>query len=395
VVESLQKKVRIAGFRPGKVPLDLIRRRYAQEIRQEVLDSLLPKHLFARAEQEGLNVVGRPSVTDVHLDPGEPLRFKAEFEIAPDIELKDYKDLTVPYIDPEISDEDIDKRIAALREQKADYINIDPRPAATGDHAVVALESVRGVEGAPIKQDEMVVEIGGEDTLAGFTENLLGVSPGEEKEFDVAYPEDYGQPRLAGKTIGFRARLKGLRRKELPEINDEFARDLGDYQNVGELREAIRKTMFAERQFVAQQEAKGKLIDLLVDSHDFPVPEAYVERQTEMNVERQLHALAAEGIDPRSIKLDWDKVRESQKEKAARDVKASLLIGKVADAENIYATQEDVDREVQRIAKQSREPVAAVRMRLEKEDGLRQIAHRIRTDKTLSFLFEHSRKVAG
>jgi trigger factor len=393
VIESLQKKVRIPGFRPGKVPKDLIRQRYQSEIRQEVLEKLVPRHFFQRAEQEGLPVVGTPNVKDVHFETGEPLRFTAEFEIAPTIELKDYKGLTVPYQEPEITDEDVAKRIEQLREQKAEYVNVDPRPLENGDHAVVSLQSLAGVE-QPINQDELVLLVGGEDTLADFTSNLLGASPGDTKEFDVHYPEDYGQPRLAGKTVGFRTAVKGIRRKEVPEVNDEFARDLGDYQNVEELREAVRKSLFLERQFFAQQEAKNKLIEQLVDSHEFPVPEAFLDRQIELQVQRQLEMLAADGVDPRSIKLDWEKVKASQRDKAIREVKASLLINKVADAEQIYATQDEVDREVQRIARQEREPVAATRKRLEKEDGLRRIANRIRTDKTLNFLFEHARKEA-
>jgi trigger factor len=220
------------------------------------------------------------------------------------------------------------------------------------------------------------------------------MSPGEEKEFDVAYPEEYGQAKLAGKTVRFRARLKVIRRKELPEFNDDFAHDLGDYQNMDEVRGAIRNSIFIERQFLAQQEAKNKLVDVLVDMHDFPVPEAYIERQIEFQVEQQLRMLAEQGVDPSKLKLDWEKLKVAQRDKATREVKGSLLLGKVADAEDLHATNDEVDREVHRIAKQDREPAAAVRMRLEKEDGLRRIASRIRTEKTLNFLFEHARKEA-
>lgn len=394
VVKSLQQKVKLPGFRPGKVPAELIRNRFGKDIRQEVLEKLIPKFFFQRAEQEGINVVGTPNVSDVKLEKGEPLKFKAEFEVAPSVELKEYREVTVPYQDPQITDEDVEKRLEEIRQQKAEYVNIDPRPVEDGDHAVLALESVSGVDGPPVKQDEITLHIGAEETLPGFSENLRGMSPEETKEFDVVYPADYGSAKLAGKTIRFRATLKGLRRKELPEINDEFASDLGDYKNMEEVREAIRKALFAERQFLAQQTAKNKLVDTLVDTHEFPVPEAFIERQIEMQVERQLHALAAEGIDPRSIKLDWEKVKESQRDKAIREVKASLLLNKIAEVEHIAATQEEVDRDVQRIAKQEREPVAAMRMKLEKEGGLGRIASRIRTEKTLDFLFEHARKTA-
>jgi trigger factor len=220
------------------------------------------------------------------------------------------------------------------------------------------------------------------------------MSPGEEKEFDVGYPDDYGDEKLAGRKVGFRAMVKGIRRRELPELNDEFAKDLGDFQTLGELREEVRRSLLREKEYIAQQEAKNKLVEKLADLHDFPVPEAYLDRQIEIQVEQYLRTVAARGGDPGKVKLDWEKVKESQREKATRDVKASLLLEKVADREGIEVTSDELDREVQRIAKQEREPVAAVRRRLEKEGMLRRIISSLRTEKTLTFLFEHARKVS-
>lgn len=394
VIESIRQRVRLPGFRPGKAPGELIRTRFSEDVREEVLRKLVPKYLEKRAEEEGLSMVGRPEISEVRFARGEPLRFKAEIEVAPQIELKEYKGLAVSYQDPEISDEDVDRRLEEIREQRAEYLNVDPRPVEDGDHAVLSLKSLAGVAGPPIDQDELMLHIGDPETLEAFSENLRGMVPGEEKEFELRYPEDYGQARLAGKTIRFHAGLKGIRRKELPELNDEFARDLGDYDSLDEVREAVRKSLFLERQYVAQRKAKEALVDRLVELHEFPVPEAFIERQIELQVERHLRDLAAEGVDPRSLKIDWEKVRESRRGRAIHEVKASLLVDRIATAESILATMEEVDREVQRIAKQEREPVAATRQRLEKEDGLRRIASQIRTEKTLSFLFEHARKTA-
>jgi trigger factor len=394
VTEDVRKRAKLPGFRPGKAPASLIRKQFASDIRQKVLESLIPKFLQKQIEAENLNVVGTPDVTDVHFHDGEPLRFKAEFEVAPEIELGEYKDVEVPYHDPEVTDEDLAKRIDEIREQKAEYVNVDPRPVQDGDFAVVALESMSGVEGDPVKTEEMQLEIGAKDTFEAFTENLRGVTPGEEKEFDVAYPEDYGSAKLAGKTVRFHATLKGIRRKELPEVNDEFAQDLGDYRTVDELREAVRKNIFSQRQYEAQQAAKNLIVDKLVDVHSFPVPEVFVERQIKSRVEQSLRSMAAEGIDPRSIKLDWEKVKESQREKALREVKASMVLSKISEREAIHATRDEVDREVEKIAKQQRKPVAAIQMEFEKDGTMGRIASHIQTDKTLNFLFEHARKTA-
>jgi len=394
VTADVQKRAKLPGFRPGKAPTSIIRKQFAGDIRQQVLENLIPKFLHQQFEAENLNVVGTPDIKDVHFHDGEPLRFKAEFEVVPEIELGEFRGVEVPYGEPVVTEEDIDKRIEELRDQKAQYVNVDPRPVEDGDHAVVALESLDGVDGEPVKTDEMVLEIGGADTFPAFTENLRGVTPGEEREFDVTYPEDYGSKRLAGHTVKFRASLKGIRRKELPEINDEFAQDLGDYRDVGELREAIRKSIFGQREYEAQQEAKTKIVDKLVDAHDFAVPEVFVERQVKNRMEQTLRAMAGEGVDPRSIKLDWKKVMETQREKALREVKASLLLSKIAERESIGATRDEVDREVERAARQQKEPVAALHMKFEKDGTLGRIASHIQTEKTLSFLFEQARKTA-
>jgi trigger factor len=344
-------------------------------------------------KEEELQVVGRPNVKDVNFKEGEPLKFKAEFEVAPNIELGEYRGVTVHYAEPEVTDADIDKRLDEIREQKAQYVNVEPRPAADGDYAAVSLDSVAGVD-EPIHQDEMVLHVGDKDTLPGFSEALRGMSPDEEKEFEVTYPEDYGQEKLVGKTVKFRMKLKMIRTKELPELNDEFAQDLGDYPALSDLREAIRKAIFHEREFAAQQKAKDELLDKLIETHDFPVPEAYIERQIEAQLTNQFKELADRGVDPAKLKIDWAKLKEHQRPKALHDVKGSLLIDKVAERETIHATNEEVDHEVQRIAKQEREPVAATRKKLEKEGILGRIAYRIRGEKTLNFLFEHSRKEA-
>lgn len=394
VLSSFAQRVRLPGFRPGKVPANLVRTRFAAEIREEVVKGLVPRFFQKRVEEENLRVVGTPDITDVHFHADEPLTFKAEFETAPEIELKDYLGLTIPYQEPEVTSEELAKRLDDLREQKAEYVNVDPRPVEDGDFAVVSLETVNGLDEPLATQEELVLHIGGEETLPAFSDALRGLSPGDDKEFSVDYPDDHGDDKLSGKTVNFRAVLKGIRRKELPELNDEFARDLGDFQNLDELREEVRKGTAREKEYLAQQEAKGKLVEKLVDLHDFPVPEAFLDRQIEIQVEQYFRAAAARGVDPRSLKLDWGKVKESQRERASRDVKASLLLDRIADRETIEVTTDDVDREVQRIARQERAPVASVRARLEKEGLLRRIVSQLRAEKTLTFLFEHARKVS-
>jgi trigger factor len=394
VADQFRDRAHLKGFRPGKAPMSLIRKTYSSDIRQKVLENLIPRYLQTRFKDENLQVVGRPDISDVHFHDGEPLTFKAQFEVYPEIQLSEYRGIEVPYTSPEVSDEDVNERIEQLRDTHAQYVNEEPRPLAEGDYAVVELESLSGVE-EPIKSNEVQILIGGPETMPGFTEALTGASPGDEKEVDVAYPEDYGNEKLAGKSVRFRVQVRGIRRKELPELNDEFAKDIGDYVTLNELRDTVRKSILAQRISDAQRQAKDKIVEKLIESSDFPVPKAFIDRQIENRVEQRLRSLEREGIDARSFNLDWEKVREAQHEEALKEVKASLILKKIAERETIGPTREEVDREVEKIARQEREPIAAVRKKLIESGMMDRIAAHIETEKTLNFLFEQATKTAA
>ncbi len=392
VTNSIKQRVRLPGFRPGKAPVGMIQSRFEGEIRHEILEALVPQAFRQRVEKEELKVVGTPDVSDLQFEPGQPIRFKAQFEIAPEFELGEYRGIPVKYEEPAVSDEEVDQRLEAMRENKAEYPNLDPRPIESGDYVLVHLKSLAGLA-EPLDRD-VQIHVGGEDTLPAFNEALTGMTPDETKQADVTYPEDYAQESLAGKTVSFELTPKFLRSKELPALDDEFARDLGDYQTLDELKEAVRKTIFHEKQYAAQQTAKEELIDKLAADADFALPEAYVDRQIENQVRMQISNLTGRDVDPSTLNLDWTKLKETQRDKAVRNVKASLLLEKISERESIHATRDEVDREVQRIARQQHEPVPVTRARLEKEGTLGRIADHIRTEKTLHFLFEQAQKSA-
>ena len=241
--------------------LALVRKHFEGDIRQQVLENLVPKFLEKELEKQDLRIVGTPDISDVHFHRGEPLRFKAEFEVFPQIELKEYQNLEVPYKDPQVTDEDVAKRLEEIRDQKADYSNVDPRPIADGDHAVISIESPTGAEASRKTGRDDVARGRREDTLPAFTENLRGMSPARKRISTSLIRRITGSRSSPERTIRFHVVVKGLRKKELPEVNDEFAQDLGDFRTVDELREALRKTMLAQRQNEAQQEAKNKLVE--------------------------------------------------------------------------------------------------------------------------------------
>ncbi len=393
VTENLKGRVRLPGFRPGKAPKSLIKSKFQSEIRSEVIETLVPKAFRERVAKEELKVVGTPDISDLHFEPGEPIRFKAQFEVAPDFEIGEYRAVPVKYVEPAVSDEEVAERLESMRETRAEYVNLDPRQIENGDFVIAHLKSIEGLA-EPVDQKDLQIEVGGSDTLPAFNEHLLGAQPEETKEFDVTYPEDYGSERLAGKTVKFQLTPKVIRKKELPALDDEFARDLGDYQNLDDLKETVRKTIFHEKQEAAQREAKETIIDKLVAAHDFPVPETYIDYQVENQTRARIREITGRDVDLSKLNLDWKEIREKQRDKALRNVKAALLLDRIAARESINATKDEVDHEVQHIARRERETVPAVRARLEKDGTLSRIADNIRTEKTLNFLFEQSTKEA-
>jgi len=393
IVTKFTSRAKVPGFRPGKAPASMIRIRFAEEIRQQVMETLIPRHLYQQIEAEGLRPVGAPDVSDVHFRPGEPLKFKAEFEVLPEFELQEYRGLPVRYDEADATEEEIAEELERIREKHAVYRNLDPRPLTDGDIAVVRLESKTTPPGVdPIQQEELTVELGGKDTLAAFTEGLRGLSPGEECDLDITYPEDYGERRLAGQTLAFHLRVNGLRSKELPELNDELAKDEGDFRDLAELRDRIRAELEEDKRDQARRDAKSKLVEALVDAHDFPVPEKLVERQISAHVERSLRSLAERGIDPTKVRLDWNKIHEVEQPRSIREIKAGLILDKIAAQEHIRVTNDEIDRQVQIYARQTGQPVAAARAKLVEQGALDRISSQIRNEKTLEFLFEQARK---
>ncbi len=394
VLSKYAKFARVPGFRKGKVPASIVRQRFADDINQEVLESLLPRYLREESQKQNLNPVSQPRVVDLHMHEGEPLRFKASFEVLPEFEIPGYQEITVEREDVTVTNEEVEKAVENLREQHARYENVEEdRPLADGDFAQAGFVGNSGEEGAePVEVPEVLVEIGGVNTLPEFTENLRGMKTGEEKTFDVKYADDYAEKRLAGKTVQYKATVRGIKKKVMPELNDEFAKELGgDFNTLDELKGKIREGMQHEKEHQAEHAAKDKIVEQIVAKYDFPVPEAFVDNAIDERLERGMRALAAQGMRVEDMrKMDWGRLREGQREAARREVKASLVLDKIAEAEKLEVADEELDKEVQAIARQSQQSVDEVRARLTENGGLNRIRTRLRNDKALEFLYRRS-----
>ncbi len=395
-VQRYQKMARLPGFRAGHVPASIIRQRFGEGLKNDVAEALIPKYFRKEAEKQGLMPVSTPRVTDLHIREGEPLRFKATFEILPEIQVEGYKELRGDKPEIVVTDDEVEQALNNLREQHATYTTIEGRPLAEGDFAQAAMNGrPKDPTGETAKNNpalnDVLIEIGGKNTVPEFTQNLIGASAGEERTFDVVYPEDAPDKRLAGKTFVYTVKVNGIKQKNLPELNDDFAKELGEFNNLDQVRKQIRENIDGEKRHTAEREGKDKLVADLLKRNEFEVPESLVDRQIDLRLERGLRALAAQGMKVEDMKkMDLPRLRAGQREQALQDVKSSLLLERIADLEKIEVSDEEVNRELEALARQSKQTSEAVRARLTEDGGLDRIRNRIRNEKTLDFLYHQS-----
>jgi trigger factor len=394
IVQKYQKVARLPGFRAGHVPPSIIRQRFKEDLKSDVVEALVPRYFRKEAEKQGLVPVSQPRVTDLHIHEGEPLRFKASFEIMPEIKVEGYKELRAEHPEIEVKDEEVEEAMASVREQHATYTSVEGRPLQDGDFAQASMDG-RPKEAEdktqPVHMDEVLIEIGGKNTVPEFSENLRGANAGETREFEVKYPEDSTEKRLAGKTLVYTVKVQAIKQKNLPELNDEFAKELGEFTSLDQVRKQIRENMQAERKHDAEREAKDKLVNELVKRNDFEVPESLVDRQIDLRLERGLRALAAQGMKMEDMKkMDLPRLRAGQRDQAVQDVKSSLLLDRIAELENIDVGEDELNHEIEALAQQTKQTSEAVRARLTQDGGLDRIRNRIRSEKTLEFLYHQS-----
>jgi trigger factor len=389
ILANYMKYARIPGFRKGKVPSTLVKQKFNDDIQKDLIEQLIPKFFQEEAKKQNLIPISQPQVTHLELNDGQPLKFTATFEVLPAIDISGYKDIQVEHEETSVKDEEVDAALKNLQEQNSTYTNVDEeRAIVDGDYAQVSFKTEGQTEEAPVEMDDVLVAIAGENTIKEFTENLRGAKAGEDREFDVVYPADFGDQRLAGKSMHYNVHVKGIKSKQLPEMNDDFAKQMGDeFTSLDELKKRIRESMEHEKAHQAEHKIKDKFVDELVKKYDVAVPTALVEHQIDQRLDRGLRALAAQGLKSEQLKkMDMGRLREGQREAAEREVKASLLLEKIADAENIQISDDELDKEVQALAVQMQQAPEAIRARLEQNGALDRIKDRMRTDKALDQL---------
>ncbi|HET9284704.1 MAG TPA: trigger factor [Candidatus Angelobacter sp.] len=419
IVRQYTKQARVPGFRKGKVPANLIKNRFNNEVTSDLVESLVPQYFREAVVKAGYRPVSQPHIYKLEYTPGEAMKFKAAFEVLPEFELADYSTIKVNKPEIKVTDEEVDAEIKQLQERQASYDPVnDDRGAETGEFVQVSFEArpkgleaepgeAEAEEGAgseqaaaegedsakatqPVQMEEVLVEIGGANTIPEFTEHLSGAKAGDERSFDVNYPEDFYDKRLAGQSFSYKVKVNAIKKKTLPELNDDFAKELSqEFNGMDDLKQRIRENMALERNHQAEHETKGKLLDELLAKHDFAVPRSLVEHQIDLRLERGLRALAAQGMKTEDMKrMDFGRLRAGQREAAVKEVKSNVLLAKIAIKENIQVSDEELDQEIAGMAQQMQQPVDEVKRRILQDDGAAdRLRERIRSEKALNFLY--------
>lgn len=400
VAHEFAKMAQVPGFRPGHVPVAVVKQRFRQEIRSELLKKLVPDVIEQAASEQKVSMITQPQVNGLVLEDEKPLTFKAEFEILPTVDVSDYMGLKADEEAISVREEEVEKRLADLREQAADFIVISDRPIQSGDFAAVSFTAypTRKTDDKPEKAFEakdLMVEVGGKQTLKEFSENLLGKSAGEEAHFKIDYPDDFSDRRLAGRRVSYQLKIEAIKTKSLPELNDDLAKTLGEFDTLAELKDKIRKDIEEGKTQRARNHTLESLVNQIIEKNPFPVPDALVEAQIDSRLQGMIRSMYQQGIDPRQLSIEWEKIRDENRAPSVRDVKMTFILEHIAKKENISVSDDELDAEITKVAERTQEPFSTVKQHLTKDGALDKLRSQLTNRKVLNFLYENADIVRG
>ncbi len=397
VVKKYQRLARIPGFRVGKVPETVIKSRFAKEVREEVMESLVADRFRQAMVEQKLNPISQPQLTNLLLVDGQPLQFKAAFEVLPEIDVAGYDSLAVEKPEAELTEAEYQAELARVMDAHGTVETVEEeRELVDGDWAEIEFKGVMqenvsesGAENEPIIGEDVLIEVGGANTLPAFSEALRGKKVGQEMDFEVAYPADFGEPRLANQTVKYDVTLRTIKKKTFPEKDEEFAKQLGEYESWDDFETKLREMATGRKKDQVENRAKEKMVEELIAKFQFPVPETFVQQQIDARLDRGLRALAQQGMTADDMrKLDFQRLREAQRDQAVDEVKASLILDRVAEAEGVQVSEDEMERELLIASLQAREPLETLRERMAKDGSIERMREQMRREKTGTMLYE-------
>jgi len=383
------RKAKIPGFRPGKAPAKVIKQRFKEQILHDVAHDLIPRAVDDALRERGVEAVDTPDIREVSVDEGQPLTFTASFDTLPPFEPGDYATLSLTRTSSAVPEEAVDSALQRLRDRAARFEPVEGRGVDAGDTVALDLERRAG-GGEPETHANVSIELGAKANPPGFDEQLLGLEPGAAKSFTLRFPDDYAVTELAGTSVDYTVKINAIKRRVLPDLDDEFAKDLGEFETFDALRARVREDLEHEARHAAERELRGELMKQLAARVPFEVPGSLIERELDRRLEDFARRLMEQNIDPRQAGIDWNAFRESQREVAREAVAGALVVDEVARRERLDATDEEVEEEVRRYAERTGRAPAAVRATLEKEGGLSRVRAGLRREKSIDFIMSRA-----
>ena len=387
---KLARQARIPGFRPGKVPLNVIKQRFKPQIMQDVAEHLVSKAVGDTLTERGIEPIATPDIKDLVLEEGRPMMFKASFDVVPSFDPGDLSTIQATEPSRAVADDAVTQSLDRLRERNARFEAVESGVVEAGHTVVVGLErrgtDKDGKQGEVDTHDQVNIELGAPSNPPGFDDHMIGMAAGTSKSFTITYPADYAMPELAGGTVDYTVNLKEIKKRVVPTLDDEFAKDLGDFASLEELRTRIRQDLEHEAMHAAERQVRQDVLKQLAARLPFAAPDALVDREIDRRLEDFARRLMEQRIDPRQANIDWNAFREGQREPAKEAVASAIVLDEVARREQIAVTDEDLDGELQRYADQTGHSVASIRARLQKDGDLGRVAAGLRREKAVTLV---------
>ncbi len=397
VADEYRRHARLPGFRPGKAPVALVKSHFRTKIRGDVIQKLIPESYDQAIRQQGVEPLGEPSLENLTFEEGQPLVYEANFEIHPEITLPKHKGLKISAEQKPVTDEDVQEELERLRDQHSQLVAVEDRSIQEGDYVVVDLqgEYLETAEGEKaresINDENVVVQVGHGHTHEAFTQALMGMDMAQTKEFEVDYADDYPEEKLAGHKVRFNIKVGEIKSKQLPDLNDEFAKDLGEFDTVEQVRSNIRESLSHQREESRESELRNQLVGQLVEKTTFEVPESLVEDRIDSMLRDVAYRMAHQGIDPSKANMDWVKIRADLRPEAEKQVRGHLILSEIATQEKIEVSAEELDGEMKKVADSMGQPVEKVRQYFQQDQRIAGLSQQVAREKVMDRLMQSAK----
>ena len=393
IAREYSRSIKVPGFRPGKVPMSILRQRYGSDLLKDATQNIIERYWKNALSDHSLKPLSQPQVKEVENKPGAPLKFTVSFEVLPPLEVTDYKGVSATLSSSAITDEDVNKALDSLRENNAQFVPVEGE-ARDGLYLTITVDGQFEDSPKPMHEEDVTLIVGNPQTNAEFSENLRGAKAGETRTFEVSYAADYHRKRFAGKKVSYSVLVKDIKEKQLAELNDDFAKDMGA-ENLDALKNRLRDDLVTQAKQVAEKKAREMLLDSIVQRQTVEVPECLINEELEAHANRVATNLAYQGVDINQASIDWKKIFDEERPRAEQAVRRTLFLDAIARQENIEVTEDEINSELQRFAEGTGKTAAVLRAQLEKEERIHSFEEHLRQNKALDFIYRNANITEG